>query len=128
AVAAGNIFYNAHTSPRFREGFMSQHLCQRNKKTDRRVRIHPSSCKTPKRKALDGFLQFLGGTEGDLLASLDLDLLAGRGIASHARGALADLQDAKSVETDLRTLLQVLGDRGRKIVQDRGALLVCKAL
>src|SRR6185437_13102268 len=54
--------------------------------------------KRVKRKALDGFLQFLGGAEGDLLARLDLDRFAGRGIAAHARGALAHLQDAQSVE------------------------------
>src|SRR5215467_12162726 len=78
--------------------------------------------------SLDGFLQFLGGTEGDLLARLDLDLLAGRGIAAHARGALLHLQDAETVQTDLGALLQVLRDRGRKIVKDRGALFVGDAL
>jgi hypothetical protein len=32
----------------------------------------------------DGFFEFLGGAKGDLLAGLDLDRLAGGGIAAHA--------------------------------------------
>src|SRR5690348_9848453 len=43
----------------------------------------------------DRLFEFLGGAEGDLLARLDLDRLAGRGIASHARRALAHLEDAE---------------------------------
>src|SRR5690349_17103925 len=44
----------------------------------------------------DGFLEILGGAEGDFLARLDLDRLAGRRIASHAGRALAHLQDAEA--------------------------------
>ena len=51
-------------------------------------------------ETVDGFLEFLGGAEGDFLAGLDLDGLAGSRVAAHARGALADLQDA---EAEMRT-------------------------
>jgi hypothetical protein len=37
------------------------------------------------------FLELFGCAEGDLLARLYLDRLAGGRIASHARGSLADL-------------------------------------
>ena len=59
---------------------------------------------------LDGFLEFLGRAEGDLLAGLDVDRFAGGGIAAHAGGALADLQDAETDDADALALLQVLGD------------------
>ena len=48
----------------------------------------------------DGFLQFLGGAEGDLLGRLDLNRLAGRRITSHTRGALADLKNAQAGKPD----------------------------
>ena len=63
-------------------------------------------------RRLDGFLEFLGGAEGNLLAGLDLDRLAGGGVAAHAGGALADLEDAEADDTDALALLQVLGDQG----------------
>src|SRR5581483_1552746 len=59
----------------------------------------------------DRFLQLLGGAEGDLLRRLDLDRLAGGGVAAHARGALADLEDAEPNDADALALLQVLGDQ-----------------
>src|SRR5262245_29224572 len=74
---------------------------------------------TPPRRGLDalcryvtlhGGLQVLGGAERHLLAGLDLDGLAGGGVAAHARGTLAHLQDAQAVELDALALLQVLGD------------------
>jgi len=43
----------------------------------------------------DRHLEVLGGTEGDLLARLDLNGLAGRRIAAHAGGALSHLKDAE---------------------------------
>src|SRR5262249_8556204 len=58
----------------------------------------------------DRFLQFLGGAERDLLARLDLNRFAGRRIASHARRALAHLQDAEPADPDAVALLQVLRD------------------
>src|SRR3977135_3303932 len=61
-------------------------------------------------KRSDGFLQLLRGAERDLLARLDLDRLAGRRVAAHARGALAHLQDAEPADADARTALEVLGD------------------
>ena len=44
----------------------------------------------------DGFLEFLGSAKSNLLAGLDLDGLAGRWVASHAGGAMPDLQDAQA--------------------------------
>src|SRR6266446_2106838 len=77
-----------------------------------------------KRRELDGFLEFLGGAEGDLLAGLDLDRFAGGGVAAHAGGALADLKDAEADDADTLALLQVLGDPADQIVQNGlGALL-----
>src|SRR6478672_4264445 len=49
---------------------------------------------------LDGFLQLLRRTEGDLLARLDLDRLARCRIAAHAGGALPDLQDAETTDAN----------------------------
>src|SRR5512146_1434855 len=72
-----------------------------------------------KRRSSDRFLQFLGGAEGDLLARLDLDLLARRRVAAHAGGALANHENAKTVEADTRAFLQVLGDRGDRVVEER---------
>ena len=70
----------------------------------------------------------LGGAEGDLLAGLDLDLLAGGGVAAHARGALADLEDAEADDADALTLLQVFGDHGHQIGQDGFGLLLGQLL
>src|SRR5579872_968958 len=69
------------------------------------------------------FLEFLGGAEGDLLARLDLDLLAGGGIAPDAGRALTDLEDAEANEADALTLLQMLGDPGHQVGQDGFRLL-----
>jgi hypothetical protein len=44
----------------------------------------------------DGFLEFLGSAKRNLLAGLDLDGLASRWVASHAGGAMSDLQDAQA--------------------------------
>ena len=49
----------------------------------------------------DRFLEFLCGPEGDFLAGLDLDGLAGGGVAAHARGALPHLQDAEARDADV---------------------------
>src|SRR5205085_6022116 len=62
------------------------------------------------RYCLDGFLQFLRRTEGDFLARLDLDRLAGCRVAAHAGGALAHLQDAEASDANPVALLQVLHD------------------
>src|ERR1044071_6226901 len=76
------------------------------------------------KRSLDRFLQFLGGAERNLLGRLDLDRLAGGGIAAHTRTALAHHQDAQSVETDAGALLQVLGDQTNRVFQNCvGALL-----
>src|SRR3954447_3436433 len=69
-----------------------------------------------KRVGSDGFLQLLGGAEGDLLAGFDVDRFAGGGIAAHAGGALAHLEDAEADNTDALALLEMLGD-----ARDQGA-------
>ena len=76
------------------------------------------------RRNLDGFLEFLGGAEGNLLARLDLDRLAGRGIAAHAGGALTDHENAKPVEANTVALLQVLGEKTDQITQEGLGLLL----
>src|SRR6478672_7882978 len=72
----------------------------------------------------DGFLELLGCTEGNLLAGLDVDGFAGGGVAAHAGGALADLKDAETDDADALALLQVLGDHGDHVAQDRLSLLL----
>src|ERR1043166_6820267 len=74
--------------------------------------------------ASDRFLQLLGGAEGNLLARLDLDRLAGRGIAAHARGALAHLKHAEADEANAIALLQMLGDEIDKIAEEGFGLLL----
>jgi hypothetical protein len=44
----------------------------------------------------NGFFEFLGGAEGDLLAGLDFDRFAGGRVAAHAGGALAHLQNTQA--------------------------------
>src|SRR5579864_3319475 len=81
---------------------------------------------TPKSReaTLDRFLEFLGRAEGHLLAGLDVDRLAGRGVAPHAGCTLADLEDAEPHDADPLALLQVLGDPGDDVVQNRFGLLL----
>src|SRR5580698_4178609 len=78
---------------------------------------------TDRTRLSDRFLEFLGGAEGDLLAGLDLDGFAGRGIAAHARGALADLQDAEPADTDALALLEVLDDIADQAAKNGFSLL-----
>src|ERR1700733_12809635 len=66
----------------------------------------------------DGFLELLGRAEGHLLAGLDVDGFAGGGVAAHARGALAHLQDAETDDADALALLQVLGDSADQVAQN----------
>src|ERR1700729_2929887 len=76
----------------------------------------------------DGFLELLGRAERNLLARLDVDRLAGGGVAAHAGGALAHLQDAETDDADALALLQVLGDPADQIVQNRFRLLLGQLL
>src|ERR1700682_731812 len=77
-----------------------------------------------KRVRSDGFLELLGGAEGNLLAGLDVDRFAGGGVAAHAGGALAHLEDAKTDDADALALLQVLGDAADQIVQNAFSLFL----
>src|ERR1700675_3841499 len=79
----------------------------------------------PRKKGLERFLEFLGGAEGDLLARLDLDRLAGGGIAAHASGALADLKDAESADAEAVAFLQVLRHQADEVAENRFGLLFC---
>src|SRR5712691_2531278 len=76
----------------------------------------------------DRFLQFLGGAEGDLLAGLDLNGLAGRRVAAHAGGALSHLQDAEAADANSVALLQVLGDEVNEAAEHRLGLLLRKLM
>ena len=67
---------------------------------------------------LDGFLQFLGSAEGNLLARLDVDRFTGGRVAAHAGGALANLENAEADDADTLALLEVLGDLGDQIAED----------
>src|SRR6185369_4616478 len=72
----------------------------------------------------DGFLQFLGGAEGNLLRSLDLNFLAGGGVTAFAGGALENLQNAKTADTDAVALLEVLGHEADQIAEHRFSVLL----
>ena len=72
----------------------------------------------------DRFLQLLGGTEGDLLARLDLDRLTGGRVAAHARRAVAHLQDTEADKTDAVALLQVLHGPLHQVAENRLSLLL----
>src|SRR5262245_47287465 len=73
---------------------------------------------------LDRFLEILRDAEGDLLRRLDLDLLAGRGIAAHARRTGAHLKDAEARDADLVALLEVLDDQADEIIEGAGGVLL----
>src|ERR1039457_5568334 len=49
-----------------------------------------------KRRRLDGFFQFLAGTEGDFLAGLNLNRLSGPRIAAHARFTSLHLKNSEA--------------------------------
>src|SRR5450759_2870966 len=97
---------------------------------------HPEGPRKPRRNDAknqkdvlsDGFLQFLGCAEGNLLAGLDVDRFAGGWVAAHAGGALAHLQDAETDDADALALLQVLGDPADQIVQNGFSLLLGQLL
>ena len=67
----------------------------------------------PSRGMADGWrsnclFEFLAGTEGHLLAGLDLDRFAGRRIAAHAGGTIPHLQNPKSNDLHALAHCQVL--------------------
>src|ERR1035437_6362112 len=76
----------------------------------------------------DRHLEFLGGAEGDLLACLDFDGLAGRRIAAHAGGALAHLQYTEAGDLHPLAPLQVLGDQADEVLDHLLALFLGKLM
>src|SRR3954468_8996210 len=72
----------------------------------------------------DRFLELLGSAEGDLLARLDLDRLTRGRVAAHARGALADLQNAETDEANADALLEVLCDEIDEVAEKGFRLLL----
>src|SRR5690348_4587539 len=78
----------------------------------------------PSPEALDGFLEVLGDAEGDLLRRLDLDRLAGRRVAAHARRTVAHLKDAEARDADLVALLEVPHDQADELVEGAGGVLL----
>src|SRR6266851_7745607 len=72
----------------------------------------------------DGFLEFLGSAESNLLARFDLDRFTGGGIAAHARGALAYLKNAEAANTNAVALLEVLDHHRNEVVENRLGLFL----
>jgi hypothetical protein len=75
------------------------------------------------RVELHGLFQFVGRSKRDLLARLDLDCFACRGIASHPGRPFADLEDAKAGQADFVALLQMARSEGHQIAKYRFSLL-----
>src|SRR3954454_23689760 len=67
----------------------------------------------------DRLLELLGRAEGDLLAGLDLDRLAGCRIAPHPGGARAHLENPEAGDADLGALLQMFREALHEIAQHR---------
>src|SRR6185369_9375799 len=83
---------------------------------------------TPSEPPLDRFLQFLDWAEDDLLAGLDVDGLAGGGVAAGPGGPLADLEDAKTDDADAVAFLEMLGDQVDHVGQDGLSVLFRQVL
>src|SRR5260370_18368584 len=79
---------------------------------------------TPSETELGCFLEILGDAEGDLLRRLDLDRLAGRRVAAHARRTIADLKDAEARDADLVAFLEVLHDQTDEVFEGAGGVLL----
>src|SRR5260370_21973231 len=73
----------------------------------------------------DGLFEVLRRAERDFPARLDLDRLAGRGVAAHARGPVAHREDAEPPDSDPRPLLEILHKEPDKIAEHRLCLLLC---
>ena len=69
-------------------------------------------------------LSSLAARKATFLLALIWIGFAGGGVAAHAGGALADLQDAEADDADALALLQVFGDLGDHVGQDGLGLLL----
>jgi hypothetical protein len=74
---------------------------------------------------LHRLFQFLGRSERDLLAGLDLDGLAGRRVPSHPGRPLPHLEDTETGQTDFVAPLQMAGGDRHQIAQHGLGLLLC---
>src|SRR5690606_6398127 len=79
-------------------------------------------------ETLDLLFEILGCAEGHLLARLDLDRLARRRVAAHARRTLANLQDAETANANAITLLEVLRDHRHHVLEHGVGLLLRKIM
>src|ERR1700722_8755252 len=66
----------------------------------------------------DCFFEFFRRAEGDFLARLDLNCFAGCGVAAHAGGALADLENAEAANTNALAFFQMLDDLADQTRED----------
>ena len=69
-------------------------------------------------------LSSLAARKATFLLALIWIGFAGGGVAAHAGGALAHLEDAEADDADALALLQVLGDPGDQVAQDGLGLLL----
>ena len=73
---------------------------------------------------LNRLFQFLGCSEGDLLARFDFDGLAGSWISTHPSRMILDLRDAETGQPDFVAVLKVVGGERYQITQDSFGLLL----
>src|SRR5919202_696890 len=71
----------------------------------------------PRRIWSDRLLQLLRRPEGNLLAGLDLDLLAGRRVAPQPGCTRAHLEDPEAGDPNFGAVLQVLGEGLHELAQ-----------
>src|ERR1019366_2978711 len=69
----------------------------------------------PNQRWLNRLFQFLGGSEGDLLAGLDLDGLASPRISAHPGGTVLNLEDAETGQTDFVAVLEMAGGQRHQV-------------
>jgi hypothetical protein len=78
----------------------------------------------PKPNWLNRLFQFLGWPEGDLLAGLDLDGLAGPRISAHPGGTILNLEHAESSQADFVAVLEMAGGQRHQVAQHGFGLLL----
>src|SRR6266550_366108 len=109
------------TSQRFRRADRTQRAVTTasQKNMPRRRKPTRQVCGVAAPGLLDRHLQVLGRTERHFLAGLDLDGFTGRRVSAHASCARPDLQDAEARNPDPLAFLEMLGDQGHEVAEDR---------